>query len=58
DESGFPIQEIDNPQIDAEDHKIERLNQQKKNIQIKKKQLKIRDQQKALAKLRKKAVGI
>jgi hypothetical protein len=46
------VREDDDPEIDAEDQKINRLNQLKKNAQIRKKQLKIRDQQKALVKLR------
>jgi len=46
------IQELDSPQVDAENKRIERLNTQKKVAQIKKKQLKLRDDQAALAKLR------
>jgi len=51
-EAGEQIQEIDSPQIDAENKRIERLNTQKKAAQIKKKQLKIRNDQAALSKLR------
>jgi len=53
-EAGEQIQELENPQIDAQNKRIERLNTQKKAAQIKKKQLKLRDDQAALAKLRQK----